>query len=118
MRFPCTRATSDGTWSVYPTDGSSPRSLDEIGPDDRPFGWTEDGRWVLVQAGSDVPVRVDRDEVATGRRALFKEFAPASLSGLMSMEFEDPVLPADGSRYSYQYVRRNSTLFLATPSGR
>ncbi len=111
-------ATSDGTWSVYATDGSSPRPLGEIRPDDTPFGWTDDGRWVFVQAGSDVPARVDRIEVATGRRVHFRDFAPENLSGLISMEFNDPVLPADGSRYSYQYVRTTSTLFLATPAGR
>jgi Tol biopolymer transport system component len=110
--------TGDGAWSIYPTDGSSPRPVAEIGPDDTPFGWSEDGRWLFVQDGSDVPARVDRIDVATGRRTHFREFAPAVLSGLIAVEIRDPVLPADGSRYSYQYVRTNSTLFLATPAGR
>ncbi len=106
--------TASGEWAVYPADGGPARPLPAIEPTDAPFGWTADGRAVVVQRGSDVPARIDRVDAATGDRTPFIEQSASDLVGLTLAEMRETVVPADGSRYSYRYLRRLSTLFFAT----
>ena len=77
-----------------------------------PIRWTSDGRSVFVQRGQDVPLRVDRIDVATGARRLWKELPPLDPAGVM---VGGPIrLSADGEAYVYSYRRVLDDLMVAT----
>ena len=47
--------------------------------------WSPDGRSVLVYRRAEIPCRLERVDLATGRRSLFKEITPADRTGLLSI---------------------------------
>ena len=79
----------------------------------RVVGWSTDGKAMFLRTGSDVPARIDRLEVLTGRRTLLAEIAPADRTGLFTLTRH---LSKDGKQYGYSYLKRLSTLFVVTPA--
>src|SRR6185503_11173910 len=93
-----TPATGEGTCTP----------LAGLTPGDWLAGWTADNRALFVYRRYPIPVRVDRLDVATGRRELFATLQPASaaVSGLRAL-----VVTPDGS-IAYHYVRSRSALYV------
>ena len=56
--------------------GAPARPVPESGPGDRPVGFTADGRSLWVFRRGEIPVKVFRVEVDTGRRTLWKTLMP------------------------------------------
>ena len=86
-------------------------------PTDNPIGmvgWSEDGKELFIRTGTDVPARIDRLDVATGRRTLLAEIRPADQAGLFT--FTPTTVSKGGAQYGYSYVKRLSTLFVVTPT--
>ena len=106
-------AAADGTWSIYPLSGGAPRAIPGLGSSDTVVAFSDDGRALIVRQGSKVPARLDRIDLSTGARTLFREFAPADTTGLARIAFSDTPMKADASQYAYAYVKRLSTLFFA-----
>ena len=103
---------ADGAPTLYPIEGGEPRLLPGATREDVPIRWTSDGRAVFVQRGQDVPLRVDRIDVATGARTLWKELPPLDPAGVM---VAGPIrLSADGEAYVYSYRRVLDDLMVAT----
>ena len=67
-----------------------------------------------MHSGTDLPARIDRIDVATGRRTLLAEIGPTDRTGLFS--FDRYTVSRDGSQYAYRYWKRLSTLFVVTPA--
>jgi hypothetical protein len=93
-----TPATGEGTCT--PVTGM--KSSDDIA------GWASDNRSLFIYQHYPVPIRVDRLDVATGRRELFATVQPASaaVSGLRNL-----VITPDGA-IAYTYGRSRSTLYV------
>jgi eukaryotic-like serine/threonine-protein kinase len=103
------------TWRWYPVAGGAPRPAAGLTADDTPssiVGWSEDGTAFFVHAGTAVPARLDRVDVATGRRTLLKEIGPPDLTGLFT--FDPLTVSRDGAQYAYRYWKRMSTLFVVS----
>jgi hypothetical protein len=83
-------------------------------PDTIVLGWSPDGKEVFVRGGSDVPARVDRLDILSGRRTLLAEIGPADRTGLFS--FTPTNVTKNGKQYGYGYAKRLSTLFVVTPT--
>jgi Tol biopolymer transport system component len=102
----------DGTPALYPLEGGEPRPLPGATRDDVPIRWAKDGRSVFVQRGQDVPLRVDRIDVATGARKAWKELPPLDPAGVM---VAGPIrLSANGESYVYSYRRVLDDLMVAS----
>ena len=73
--------------------------------------WTPDGKSLLVDSlYSDVPLRIEKLDVATGRREPYKTLGPADLTGAVQL---DPIaLNDDGKSHAYTVRRMASHLFL------
>ena len=70
-----------------------------------------DGRSVLVYRRAEIPCRLERVDLATGHRTLFKEFAPADRTGLLSMR---GIFVTDDLRsYAYTAYYQVSSLFVS-----
>ena len=78
---------------------------------DRPVGWTADGSALWVFRRGEVPARIDRLEVATGRRQEWKRLVPPDPSGVYSIS--DVRITPSGESYFYSYRRILSELYVA-----
>jgi len=95
---------------LYPIDGGEPVILPALTNQDTPQGWTGDGRFLYVAGRRGLPRRVDRVELATGRRELWKNLAPSDSAGVVSVG--GVRITPDGRYYVYGYLRDLSDLYL------
>ena len=100
-----------GKYSIYPIAGGEPRPAAGLTDSDIPALWSADGRSVLVYRRAEIPSRLDRVDLTTGRRTLFKEFAPADRTGLLSMR--DIFVTDDLHSYAYTAYYQVSSLFVS-----
>ena len=101
---------SGGALVLYPEGGGEPRPVEGTTPEDSVIRWTADGRFLLLWRAGEVPARVERLEVATGRREPVRTVGPADLTGVLNIgpfAFSD-----DGKSYAYACRRTVSHLFL------
>lgn len=79
----------EGKYSIYPIAGGEPQAVTGIAETDVVAQWSADGKSslgsALIYRRSEIPCRLERVDLATGKRTLFKEFAPADRTGLLSM---------------------------------
>ena len=78
--------------------------------DDAAIRWSRDGGSLLVGRGSDVPLRIERVTLPSGRRDLVRTVGPADLSGVTSVS--GLFLSEDEKSYAYVFTRTISHLFL------
>jgi Tol biopolymer transport system component len=95
---------------LFPLQGGKPVALAGATYEDRWIGWTPDGRFLFLYRVGEIPAKVYRLEVASGRREVFRELIPADSAGVDSV---GPVLLiGDGRSYVYGYSRTLSDLFV------
>jgi Tol biopolymer transport system component len=95
---------------LYPISGGEPRSIPGFAPGELPITWTTDSRSLYVYRSGELPARVYRLEVESGRRTLWKQLMPSDSAGVNHI---GPVLlTPDGTSYVYGYHRTLSDLYL------
>jgi eukaryotic-like serine/threonine-protein kinase len=100
-----------GGWWLYPADGGSPRAVPGATSIDAVVQWSADGRSLLVYASSGVPARVERLDLATGKRTPVRTLGPQELAGVLGI---GPIVLTENERtYSYGTNMMISHLFLA-----
>ena len=100
----------DRTYFFYSLAGGEPRPVPWLAEADGISRFGADGRSVLVSRGTEIPRRIERVDLQTGERALFKEIAPADRAGLLVISV---IFVTDDERsYTYTAVRTLSTLFV------
>jgi eukaryotic-like serine/threonine-protein kinase len=114
------RSSPDGTRVVaggpdrrryfYPLAGGEPTPIPGFAADETPGGWTADGRFLYVYRRRDVPGRVYRLEIATGKKELAREVMPADGSGIV--DIAPIILTPDGKSYVYGFQRTLSDLYI------
>jgi Tol biopolymer transport system component len=95
---------------LYPLEGGEPTALAGLDATDLPVTLTGDGRFLFVHRRGELPIRVYRYEVATGRKELWRELMPADAAGLNTIS--RVVITEDGKSYAYSYFRVLSYLQL------
>ena len=93
---------------LYPLDGGEPTPLFGLAADDIPVAFDREGRWLYGYRQGDIPLRVYRYEVSSGRREPWKELSPPDTAGLSV--FGRLVVTPDGQAYAYDYSRILSAL--------
>jgi Tol biopolymer transport system component len=106
------------TWSekqgfaVTPLDSGPSTPVGGFEPSDRPVGWTADGRSVFIGSNDrQLPARVFRVDLATGRRELWKEFMPGDPTGIGRLGAAS--ISADGNTMIFGYSHRVADLYVA-----
>ena len=95
---------------LFPITSGEPRPIPGLVAGEAPVAWSADGRSLYVYHGGELPAKVYRLEIASGRRTLWKQLMPPDPAGV---EYVGPVLPApDGMAYAYGYRRLLSDLYL------
>jgi Tol biopolymer transport system component/predicted Ser/Thr protein kinase len=103
---------TDRKIAIYPAEPGEPRVVPGLEPDDIPLKWTADGGSIFVYRPSAPPLRIEKVDVKTGRRTLWKEIRPPDPSGV---EQVGPVqITPDETSYVYSYRRALDELYLAT----
>ncbi len=95
---------------LYPVAGGDPRPIPNLAEGELPVAWSGGGRSIFVYRPAEIPAKVDRIELATGRRTLWKELRPSDPAGV---EFIGPILmTADEKSYVYGYRRLLTDLYV------
>ena len=92
-------------------DGGAAKPVPGSEPGDRPVAWSADGSALWVFRRGQVPARIDRLEIATGRRQEWKKLIPPDPSGVVSIA--DLRITPSGDSYFYSYRRILSELYVA-----
>jgi hypothetical protein len=96
---------------LFPTDGSgAPTPVPGLNVGEFPIQWSADGRSLYTHREGELPARIWRVEIATGRKALVKELAPEDPDGVTSIEAI--FLTPDERRIVYSYRNNLSDLYV------
>jgi Tol biopolymer transport system component len=101
--------TGAGEFFLYPVGQGEPRPVPHLGREDNVIRWSTDGHSLLVFHANQLPTRVEKVEVESGRRTLVRELAPADRSGVTGIDTVS--ISGDGKWYTYGYGRDVSQLF-------
>ena len=75
-----------------------------------PFNFSSDGHSVYLYHTGDIPAKVYKVELGTGKKAVFRELAPLDPTGISTIA---PVLMTpDGKSYVYGFHRTVGDLYL------
>ncbi|HTY43002.1 MAG TPA: protein kinase [Thermoanaerobaculia bacterium] len=88
-------ALSDGRTSTVP--GVTLDHTDNI------MKWTSDGRFLLLRHPIEIPARIDRLEISTGRREIWRRLMPEDPTGLIALGWIQAC--PDDETYAYTYIR-------------
>jgi len=100
-----------GNVFLYPVEGGEPRPVPGIEPGEAIFGWNADGRTLMIGRRAALPLRIDRLDLQSGKRVLWKEIMPPDPAGTLDASFV--LFSDDGESYVYSYRKVLSTLYLA-----
>jgi len=101
----------EGKYFVYPIAGGEPQPATGLTEADVIAQWSADRQSVLAYRRAEIPCRLERVDLATGHRTLFKELAPADRAGLLSMR--EIFATADLQSYAYTAYYQVSSLFVS-----
>jgi eukaryotic-like serine/threonine-protein kinase len=102
--------TSDVSLKIFSVDGGPPRDVPGFEKDDVVIRWAEDGRALFVFKRNEIPARVFRLDVESGRRTPWLELMPADPAGVDRIP--TVVLSPDGKSYAYSFTRELADLYL------
>jgi roadblock/LC7 domain-containing protein len=101
-------ARSGGQCVILPAGGGEARAVPGILPEDVFFSFDATGRGLFVLRSS-LPARIERLDLTTGRRTLWREIALAESAGVADLTTFR--ITPDGSCYCYSFQRDLSRLF-------
>ncbi len=95
---------------LFPAAGGDPRIVNGIEPGDTPINWSQDARSIYLYRSGEVPAKVYRLELATGKKTVWKQIAPLDPTGVSTI---GPILMTpDGKTYVYGFHRTLGDLYL------
>jgi serine/threonine protein kinase/Tol biopolymer transport system component len=95
---------------LFPIDGGQPRPIAGILEGEFPLRFSQDGKSLFLWKRGDVPARVSRLEIETGKREVWKDLLPADPAGVERIS--NVLVAPDGKSYVYCYARLLSDLFV------
>jgi serine/threonine protein kinase/Tol biopolymer transport system component len=98
---------------IYPTNPNSetsPRTVALLSKNDQPVHWSADGRSLLIADDAFRPIRVDRLDLSSGRRSLWRTISPGALMGTAGLK--NMVMSANEDTWVAGYARGLSELLV------
>jgi Tol biopolymer transport system component len=108
-RWILVQTSTGGLW-LYPADGGQGKAVPSTTSEDAVVRWSADGRSVLVFGTSQVPARLERLELESGKREFMRTIGPADLTGVLDIQNLNAT--EDVGAYAYTCRRTLSHLFL------
>ena len=100
----------DAVPQIYPTEGGAPRAVPGALAGDLVSRFSSDGRSLYVAVRNGPRARIDRIELATGSRTVFRDLSPADRAGLIDLSYF--LMTPDARTFVYSYRRYLATLYL------
>jgi len=95
---------------LYPTAGGEPRPVVGLNPGEQPITFASDGQSLYIYQPGELPARVDRLDLRTGKRTLWKELMPSDPAGVETI---GPILMTPDARTCvFGYHRMLADLYL------
>jgi serine/threonine protein kinase/Tol biopolymer transport system component len=95
---------------LYAINGGDPKVIAGMELGDLPVNFSSDGHSVYLYHTGDIPAKVYKVELATGKKSVWKELAPLDPTGISTIA---PVLMTpDGKSYVYGFHRTVGDLYL------
>ena len=94
---------------LCPVDGGAPRPVQGLVGLYAPAQWSADGRSFYVLRYGEIPAKVEKIDVETGRATLWKELAPPDTTG---QALRAVVMTPDAKYYAYSCQQYLTTLYL------
>ena len=95
---------------LYPVAGGEPRVIAGLNPGEQPIVWSADGNFLYIYQPGELPARVDRLDLKTGQRTLWKELMPTDPAGVENI---GPILMTpDAKTCVFGYHRMLADLYL------
>jgi eukaryotic-like serine/threonine-protein kinase len=95
---------------LYPVAGGEPRVIPGLNPGEQPITFSADGGSLYVYQPGELPARVDRLDLRTGQRTLWKQLMPSDPAGVETI---GPILMTpDAKTCVFGYHRMLADLYL------
>ena len=95
---------------LYPVAGGASRPIAGFQPGEHPIRWGQDADTLYVYRPGEMPAKIFRLELASGKRVLWKQFMPADPAGVATI---GPILiTPDGKSHVYGFQRTLADLYL------
>ncbi|HYM05719.1 MAG TPA: protein kinase [Terriglobales bacterium] len=95
---------------IYPTAGGDGRLIRGMESGEQPIAWSQDGLALFIYRPGELPAKVSRLELATGRKTSLEQLMPGDPAGVETI---GPILlTPDGKTCVYGYHRTLSDLYL------
>jgi hypothetical protein len=104
------RVNQAGGVAVYATSGGAPRIIPGLEPNLVPIQWSQDSSSVYAYLRGEVPTKVYRVDLVTGKKTVIQELLPPTNMGVANIA--PVVVTRDGSRFAYSYYQVSSVLYL------
>jgi Tol biopolymer transport system component len=103
---------SDKEKTVFlcPIDGGAPVPVKGLSDGEFPIQWSPDGRFLFTRRGGEIPARIWRLEISTGKKELVREVAPSDPAGVTAIE--SLIVTPDGRSLAYSYLHNLSDLYV------
>jgi eukaryotic-like serine/threonine-protein kinase len=95
---------------LYPLVGGPPKLVPGLESGFHPVQWSSDSSSIYGYRGGDLPSKIYKVDISTGRQTLVQELAPAAPAGVVMVA--PIVVSADGTRFAYSYSQTLSVLYL------
>jgi len=101
---------ADGRVILLPAEGGESRLIGGLEPGAVPLGWSLDGQSLFVWSREQLPARIVRVDLVTGKSQVWRELRPLDAAGIVGISTVN--LTPDGKSYAYTYDHRNAELYL------
>jgi eukaryotic-like serine/threonine-protein kinase len=88
----------------------SPALPVELNPYDEVIRWSKDSRSLYICRNGQVPLQIERFDLATGKRTFVRELAPRDRAGVVTVA--PVVMNSDASEFAYSYFQTLSVLYV------
>ncbi|MEO8432131.1 MAG: protein kinase [Acidobacteriota bacterium] len=120
VALPGFTVSNDGKWvaaigpdrncSLFPLDQGEARRVPGVSPGEFPLRFSPDDKFVYLWKRGEIPARIVRLEVATGKREVWKDLLPVDPAGVERIS--NVLVTPNAKSYAYCYARLLSDLFV------
>lgn len=96
--------------AVYPVGDGAPRPIPGLEAGFLPVQWSNDGSVLYGYHMGELPSRIYKIEIATGKQTMVQELRPGVPAGVVNIA--PVVVSRDGTRFAYSYNETLSVLYL------
>ena len=102
--------TAESRIALFPVAGGPARLIPGVASGYELVRWSTDSKALYVFRSGEVPLKIQRLDIATGRGTTVRELVPADIGGVVSI---GPVITnANASEFAYSYYQTLSRLYL------